>query len=530
MSDNGVASKLQQIGGAADAASSRMGGLQNRFNGMKRLSVGAFSVATLAAFSQSVIKTGSDFEQLNVSYQTMLGSQEKGLQMMADTKKFAATTPFELPEVAQASKQLLAFGIEQKNVQKDLRAIGDVASGISAPLTDIAYLFGTIKTQGKAMTMDIRQFANRGIPIYDELAKITHKNGMALQKYIEEGKVGFPQIEQAFMNMSGEGGKFFNLMDKQSKTTGGRISNLADKFTYFKDSMFNKFKPAINSGIDGLGKLMDKLMMATEFVMRNADAFKTAAVFIGTYFVAQKAMMFAESVFTIGKAFMAAGKAQEFLTSAMAKNPYGIAALAIAGLIAELTRLKRKYEELEDFANQRNSINESQKVLGIMSGFQKKGYSASVAKDMAIGQEKLRIKNELRKEYESRNIPMEMLKNFLANPMNPVPDETQNEKLLRSKLNALAGMKGSTAFTGLNHKSGESNTSAAKTFDDTSAEISGGGKSITNVTINVNKDGITQTFNLPGGGYRENKNEIQRESLSMWMRILNSGTAAVANR
>lgn len=535
MSDDGAASKLSQIGGAADAASSRMEQLQNRFDRFKRMVVGVFSIAAITAFSQSVVATGSNFEQLNVSYETMLGSQERGLKMMEDTKKFAASTPFELPEVAQATKQMLAFGIEQGKIQSSLKAVGDVASGISAPLSEIAYLYGTIKTQGKAMTMDIRQFANRGIPIYDELAKITHKNGMALQKYIEDGKIGFPQIEQAFANMSGAGGKFFNLMDKQSKTTGGRISNLYDKFTYFKDSMFTKFKPAINSGIDSLGHLIDKLSRTADFVMRNSEAFKAAATFAGTFFVASKVMAFADGMMLASKAIGAAAKSQGLLNAAMAKNPYGVAALAIAGLVLWMNKLQDKQDELRDKATRADAGDNSKTVrrdlASNIANNMKSNMDAQTATLSALNVQQDKINRSIR----STKAEAQAKYGDRLNEDSSIGDYVRSKRdamlsPLLTKLAYIESYRKSFLDRSTGGVNGASKNETPSPLDATASEINGGGKTIHSITINVNKAMNEGDFIFQSGGIKENAQEIERLMQAMWMRVLNSGTAAFANR
>jgi len=115
-----------------------------------------------------------------------------------------------------------------------MRTLGDVSSGIGAPLGDIAYLYGTLKTSGRVTLMDLRQFAGRGIPIYETLAKRLNTTTNGINKMVHDGKLGFKDIEGAFRDMTKEGGQFFNLMADQSKTVGGQISNLGDTWEQIK--------------------------------------------------------------------------------------------------------------------------------------------------------------------------------------------------------------------------------------------------------------------------------------------------------
>nr|GFB80720.1 hypothetical protein [Tanacetum cinerariifolium] len=206
--------------------------------------------------TKEIINIRSEFEGLYVAFTTILKSKERADALMNQVISFAANTPFGLTETAKATKQLLAYGVSSEDVIDELRTLGDVAAGVSQPVGELAYLYGTLKTQGRAYAMDIRQFTGRGIPIIAELAKVLGVAKNEVMGLVEEGKVGFPEVQKAFQNMSGAGGAFFNLMDKQSLTTGGRISNLKDNI----DQMFNSFGESntslINAGISGISSLV----------------------------------------------------------------------------------------------------------------------------------------------------------------------------------------------------------------------------------------------------------------------------------
>lgn len=229
------------------------------FGGIGATIAGAFAVGSIIAFGKSVLDATVKNEQLVKSFEVMLKSKAQANILMAQLVEFAKTTPFELTEVAEATKRLLAFGIASSDIEKTLRKLGDVSSGIGAPLGDIAYLFGTIKTQGRAMTMDINQFTNRGIPMWEELAKVTGISGLALKKYVEEGKVGFAEIDQAFTNLTTNGGKFTGLMDAQSKTLGGTISNLSDSWDQFLIKLGNGNSGILKSIVSTFVTIVDKL-------------------------------------------------------------------------------------------------------------------------------------------------------------------------------------------------------------------------------------------------------------------------------
>lgn len=177
---------------------------------------------------QSIVQTRGQFQQLEIAFTTMLksGTQAKGLMdRLIDT---AAKTPFDLSGIASSAKQMLAYGSTVDNVVDELVMLGNVASGVGAPLQDIAYLYGTLRTQGRAFTVDIRQFAGRGIPIYEELAKVLGVTKDEVSNLVTDGKVGFAEVEKAFQNMTGKAGTYYNLMQEQSKSLTGMISNMGD--------------------------------------------------------------------------------------------------------------------------------------------------------------------------------------------------------------------------------------------------------------------------------------------------------------
>ena len=146
----------QMIGGAVRQMTAALGGL--------------FAISTARKIVDEIQIVRDEFVSLGIAFETMLGSKAKADELMAQAVRTAATTPFNLTQVAQGYKQLLAYGLETEKLDDSLRSLGDVASGVGAPLNDIVYLYGTLKASGRVMTMDIRQFAGRGIPIYEELA------------------------------------------------------------------------------------------------------------------------------------------------------------------------------------------------------------------------------------------------------------------------------------------------------------------------------------------------------------------------
>jgi len=210
-------------------------GIQS-FSRLEKAIAGAFTVSKIKDFVSQLISVRGEFQQLEIAFTTMLRSKEKSDKLMAELIQFASETPFGLRDAAQAAKQLLAYGSSADTVTDELRMLGDVAAGVSANIGDIVYLYGTLRTQGRAYAVDIRQFAGRGIPIYQELAKVLKVNTNEVNGLVSAGKVGFAEVEQAFKNMTSAAGLFGGLMEKQSASLTGQLEKLSDAW----DVMLNK--------------------------------------------------------------------------------------------------------------------------------------------------------------------------------------------------------------------------------------------------------------------------------------------------
>lgn len=215
---------------AADTGSggfSKLSSFASGAIGVLKTATTVMGAATLAA-GTFALKSAADFQQTRIGLENMLGSAEKAKTLLSDISKFAAETPFEFPELAQATRQLVAFGFSAEDAFSTMKQLGDVSAAVGAPINDLAYLMGTLRTQGRAFTVDIRQFAQRGIPIYEYLAKVLNTNEQAISGMIEAGKIGFPEVQKAFTMMTAEGGKFHATMGKQSKSLTGLFSTLKD--------------------------------------------------------------------------------------------------------------------------------------------------------------------------------------------------------------------------------------------------------------------------------------------------------------
>lgn len=211
-------------------------------------------------FGKDSIRAYKQNEQFNVALKTMLhGNAQEAKALSMQLVGLAQKTPFELTEIQGATRQMVAYGFQSKEVVKNLTMLGDVSSGVAAPIEDIVYLYGTLKTQGKVFSKDLYQFANRGIPIIGELAKHFKVADSEIFEMAKDGKIGFADIESAFKQMTGAGGQFFGMMDEQSKTLAGKTSNLGDAWEQLKVKIAGSQRGILVSTVDWATRMVAQL-------------------------------------------------------------------------------------------------------------------------------------------------------------------------------------------------------------------------------------------------------------------------------
>ena len=207
--------------------------------------------------TSSIFNTRSQFQQLEISFNTMLGSADKSKQLMDELIQTAAHTPFDMSSITGGAKQLLAYGTEAKDVNKTLVQLGDIASGLNIPLGDLVYLYGTTVSQGRMFTMDLRQFMGRGVPLAEELGKILHQNTTEVQESVSKGKVTSDIFKEAIANMTQAGGRFGGLMEQQSKTLEGQWSNIGDSIQQAFNEIGKKSEGVFSSGLSIISAMVE---------------------------------------------------------------------------------------------------------------------------------------------------------------------------------------------------------------------------------------------------------------------------------
>ncbi|MCK5316396.1 MAG: tape measure protein [Anaerolineales bacterium] len=261
-----------------------------------------------------LLKVAGDFEQVEVAFETMLGSADKAKDLLEDITKFARTTPFSLTGIVDSSKQLLAFGIEQEKIIGTMTSLGNIAAGVGRDkLPTLVRAFGKIRTKGKATMEELNMLLEAGVPVLDELAKNYGVTTAELFKMISAGKVGFTDVEAALTGLSTGSGKFANLMEKQSKTFLGMLSNLKDFITVTAIEIGKELLPqakALATQILNIFEANRKLIKG-----RFVKFFKSVASAMGLIFKAGIAV--AEGIINITDAFGGLGEVIKGVVIAM---------------------------------------------------------------------------------------------------------------------------------------------------------------------------------------------------------------------
>lgn len=318
-------------------------------------------VTALKNFVTELVNVRGQFQQLEISFSTMLKSKEKADKLMSELVDIAAKTPFDLQGVASSAKQMIAYGSSAENVGNELVMLGNVAAGVGSQLSEIAYLYGTLRTQGRAYAVDIRQFAGRGIPIYEELAKVLGVTKDEVSGLVKEGKVGFKEVEQAFKNMTSESGIYYNLMQEQSKSLTGQLSNLGDAWDTMLNEIGKDTQGIASAGISGLKGLIENYETVGKILIgliATYGTYKTALIVVRIAQDTLTARM--ELAILVTKAQTIVQKA---LNTVMKANPYVLVATVLAGLVATMwafhdsttasEKAQQKFnEEQKNFANQ----------------------------------------------------------------------------------------------------------------------------------------------------------------------------------
>lgn len=347
-----------QIRSLADTAEKEGDRIDDLTKRIGRAAAGIFSVGMAQQFARQVVQTRGQVQQLEIAFRTLTKSQEKADELMNQLIDTAAKTPFDLMGIADSAKFLLGIRVPVEEVNDTLKMLGDIAAGVSAPLKDIAYLYGTTITKAHMDTMDLRQFTGRGIDLIGELSK---QYGIAtdeVQKYVAAGKVGAEDFKRAIKSIRET--TFNNLKEEQSKSLTGQIANLGDAIDMMMNDIGKSTQGIASRAIGVAANLVENYEKVGDVIYALITAY-------GMYKGAQLAAIAAEKTAIMWRhrhalATVTLRRAQEALNKSILTNPYAIAGAAIVGLTAAIiryaTRADAATKAAKDFANTQKEISD----------------------------------------------------------------------------------------------------------------------------------------------------------------------------
>ena len=391
------------------------------------IAIGGWSIGK---FVNQMMQVRGQFQQTEMAFKTMLQSEEKADALMKQLIRTAAVTPFGVEDVTEGAKQLLAFNVAAEDVNKTLIGLGDVAAGMGLNLKDLVMLYGTTIAKGKMDTMDLYQFLNRGIPIADEIAKVMGldvTNAIKeVQKQIKAGKVTSDIFIQAMQNMSAEGSKFGGLMEAQSKTITGQISNIEDAIEQMFNELGKSQEGVINTGLGVVSTLVEnwetvgKVLMT---VVAAYGAYKAAVIAMIAISKAQVAWESAKAFLSLAKSITTAKDAMALFNLVSSSNVLGLVLGAVA---AGVTMFNLFGNSAEDAATKTSKFTESaneasSKVESLISILKTAKEGSKVYKDTI---------KELSNIYDNYGIAIDKIKEDESNLVDIKQQEIDKSKEL----------------------------------------------------------------------------------------------------
>lgn len=366
---------LRDIGKEAEQEGNRM---DAAFRRVGKTIVGVFTVQQAAQFARQIVSVRGEIESLEKSFEILAG-KEYGRRLFNDIKEFAVKTPMQMNDLAKGAQTLLSFNIAAEEVMPTLRALGDISMGDAQRFNSLTLAFAQMSSTGKLMGQDLLQMINAGFNPLSVISEQTGKSIGTLKEEMAAGAISADMIKKAFMDATAEGGKFHGMLETQSKGIQGSISNLEGAV----QDMFNKI------GEQSQGIITGSIQAATEFVQNYEEVGRVIAELIATVGVYKAALIALNAIKSVSasltagwtaaelvhyNALVLVEKAQKILNATILKNPYVLAAAAVAGLAYGLYKLityqtdaEKAQERLNDATEEFEKTSNSEiAVLNIM--------------------------------------------------------------------------------------------------------------------------------------------------------------------
>ena len=298
-------------------------------------------VGVLKALGSEIIRVRGEFQAADTAIQTLLGSKEKADALMSQVREYAKISPLEFSDVTQATQMMLGFNIEAEKVPRYLQAIGDVSMGDTQRFNSLTLAFSQMSAAGKLMGQDLNQMINAGFNPLQIMADKTGKSIATLKDEMSKGAISAEMVQQAFIDATSAGGKFYNMSENASKTINGQLSMMQDAM----DSVFNEL------GQKSEGVIIKGIQTTTSLIENYETIGKVLAGLAATYGVYRTALIASITLtrsWAVAARVDAAAKgiqtimtkaqtvAQLALNAAMKANPYVLLATIVASFTATM--------------------------------------------------------------------------------------------------------------------------------------------------------------------------------------------------
>lgn len=242
------------------------------------------------------IAYNSQMQDFQSKFKVLLGSATKANKHVAELRKLAMKTPFRTTDLAAASQQLLAFGVNSKSVSGHLRRLGDISLGNKEKFQQLGLVFGQVSSQGKLMGQDLLQFINAGFNPLKELSKMGRGTYQELKDQMAQGKISFQDVQAAIEHATSKGGQFFNGMKEGSKTFAAQVDALKGNLEILAGNAFKPLYNLLTRIVPHLGAVASKLNKYPKIIGAVTTAVTTLTAAMVTFYAAQKWAVFNEAI------------------------------------------------------------------------------------------------------------------------------------------------------------------------------------------------------------------------------------------
>lgn len=310
----------------------------------------------LKALGSEIIRVRGEFQAADTAIQTLLGSKEKADALMVQVREYAKISPLEFSDVTAATQMMLGFNIEAERVPRYLQAIGDVSMGNTQKFNSLTLAFSQMSAAGKLMGQDLNQMINAGFNPLQMIAEKTGKSIATLKDEMSKGAISAEMVQQAFIDATSAGGRFYNMSENASKEINGQLSMMQDAL----DSVFNEL------GQKSEGVIMDGIQMTTSLIENYETVGKVLAGLVVTYGTYRTAVMLvtaaenghsAATLIMRGRILLAQ-KAQALLNATMLKNPYVLLATVAIGAASAVWAFSKRTTEAQEVQERYNASKE----------------------------------------------------------------------------------------------------------------------------------------------------------------------------